>query len=97
MKRAMMTGLLAMLSGISYSYRDKQLAERSREYATSAQRLAMLQRMSKQSPPKGSDTYNDLKKAQASFRFRFFKTNVSTNLTELMSRDFTQPPVKPKP
>ncbi|MCL1921432.1 MAG: hypothetical protein FWG50_10230 [Kiritimatiellaeota bacterium] len=91
MKRAMMTGLLAMLSGISYSYRDKQLAERSREYATSAQRLAMLQRMSKQSPPKGSDTYNDLKKALASFRFRLFKTNVSTNLTELMARDFGKP------
>ena len=71
--------------------KDKQLAERSREYATSAQRLDMLKRMSKLPPSKARDTDPDLKKALASFRFRFFKTNVSTNLTELMARDFGKP------
>jgi len=74
-----------------FSCRDKQLAERSREYATSAQRLDMLKRMSKLPPSKARDTDPDLKKALAAFRFRFFKTNVSTNLTELMARDFGKP------
>ncbi|MCL1920919.1 MAG: hypothetical protein FWG50_07555 [Kiritimatiellaeota bacterium] len=74
-----------------FSYRDKQLAERSKDYATSAQRLDMLKRMSKLPPSKARDTDPDLKKALASFRFRFFKTNVSTNLTELMARDFGKP------
>ena len=67
---------------------DKKVAERSKEYATSSQRLAMLQRMSKLPPDKFPKTDPDLNTALDSFRFRFFKTNVSTNMTELMTRDF---------
>jgi len=70
---------------------DKRLAARSKEYATSTQRLAMLQRKSKLPPSQFRDTDPDLKAALKSFRFRFFKTNVSTNLTELMARDFSKP------
>ena len=70
---------------------DKKLAERDKEYATSAQRLAMLQRMSKLPPDKFPKTDPDLNTALNSFRFRFFKTNVSTNMTELMARDFSKP------
>ena len=70
---------------------DKKVAERSKEYATSSQRLAMIQRMSKLPPSRHRDTDNDLKTAQKSFRFRLFKTNVSTNMTELMARDFRKP------
>ena len=70
---------------------DKDLAERSKEYATSSQRLAMLQRMSKLPPDKFPKTDPDLNTALKSFRFRFFKTNVSTNMTELMTRDFRKP------
>ena len=70
---------------------DKKLAERSTEYATSSQRLAMLKRMSKLPPSKFRDTDPDINAALKSFRFRFFKTNVSTNMTELMARDFSKP------
>ena len=71
---------------------DKKLAMRSKEYATSAQRLAMLKRMSKLPPTNGyGDSAKSLDPALASFRFRLFKTNVSTNLTELMARDFGKP------
>ncbi|MCL1921856.1 MAG: hypothetical protein FWG50_12430 [Kiritimatiellaeota bacterium] len=81
-----------------FAMMDKNLAERNKEYATSHQRLAMVQRMSKLPPTNWyGDSEKALDPALKSFRFRFFKTNVSTNLTELMSRDFTQPPVKPKP
>ena len=77
-------GLFAMM--------DKNLAERNKEYATSRQRLAMLQRMSKLPPTTWyGDGAKSLDPALASFRFRFFKTNVSTNLTELMARDFGKP------
>jgi len=76
---------------VEFAERDKMLAARNKEYATSAQRLAMVQRMSKLPPSQSRDTDPDLKAALKSFRFRFFKTNVSTNLTELMARDFTKP------
>ena len=70
---------------------DKKLAERSKDYAASAQRLAMLRRMSRLPPSTFRDTDPDLKAALKSFRFRLTKTNVSTNLTELMARDFGKP------
>ena len=70
---------------------DKKLAERSTEYATSSQRLAMLQRVNKLPPAKFIKTEPDLKAALKSFRFRLFKTSVSTNMTELMARDFSKP------
>ena len=69
---------------------DKQLAKRSEKYATSSQRLAMVQRMSKLPPALYDKTDPDLKNALKSFRFRLFKTNVSTNMTELMARDFSK-------
>ena len=76
---------------------DKSLAERSKDYATSRQRLAILQRMNKLPPTnRYGDSHGRLDPALASFRFRFFKTNVSTNLTELMARDF-KPPKKETP
>ena len=74
-----------------FALMDKWLAERSKEYATSSQRLAMLQRMSKLPPSPFSYTDPDIKAALKSFRFRLFKTNVSTNMTELMARDFSKP------
>ena len=70
---------------------DKELAQRSKEYATSRQRLAILQRMNKLPPSNWYGDSSSLDPAIKSFRFRFFKTNVSTNLTELMARDFTKP------
>ena len=74
-----------------FGERDKYLAKRSKEYATSSQRLAMVQRMSKLPPSQHRDTDHDLNAALKSFRFRLFKTNVSTNMTELMARDFSKP------
>ena len=69
---------------------DKQVAKRSKEYETSSQRLAMIQRLSKLPPTRTPATDDYLKAAQKSFRFRLFKTNVSTNMTELMARDFSK-------
>ena len=75
----------------NFAQTDKWLAERNKEYATSSQRLAMLQRMSKLPPSPFSDTDPDINAALKSFRFRLFKTSVSTNMTELMARDFSKP------
>jgi len=88
---SLMVALAREENKVEFAERDKMLAARNKEYATSAQRLAMLQRMSKLPPSQSRDTDPDLKAALKSFRFRFFKTNVSTNLTELMVRDFTKP------
>ena len=81
---------------VEFANIDKRLAARNKEYATSAQRLAMVQRMSKLPPSTFRDTDPDLKTALESFNTRTKLTSVSTNLTELMARDFTKPPEKPK-
>jgi len=88
---SLMVALAREENKVEFAERDKMLAARNKEYATSTQRLAMVQRMSKLPPSQSRDTDPDLKAALKSFRFRFFKTNVSTNLTELMARDFTKP------
>ena len=75
----------------TFSYRDKKLAHMSKEYATSSQRLTMLKRISKLPPSKGRDTDNDLNAALESYKSRKTFTSVSTNLTELMARDFRKP------
>ena len=95
-REAIIASLIVALARVKnrglFAEMDKELAKRSKEYATSHQRLAMVQRMSKLPP---SNSYGDngkaLDPALKSFRFRFFKTNVSTNLTELMARDFGKP------
>jgi len=76
---------------------DKELAARSKEYAESSQRLAMVQRMSKLPPSQSRDTDPDLKTALDSFQSLTKLTSVSTNLTELMARDFRKPPEKLAP
>ena len=73
---------------------DKKLAKRSKEYAESSQRKAMVERMSKLPPGLYRDTDPDLKAALESFKALPKLTSVSTNLTELMARDFRKPPEK---
>ena len=92
-REAILATLIVLLARSEESKRilvemDGKLAKRNTEYATSSQRLAMLQRINKLPPSKALKTEPDLKAALKSFRFRFFKTNVSTNMTELMTRDF---------
>ena len=80
--------LLARENGkMRFADMDKKVADRSKEYATSAQRLAMVKRMSK-FPPEPNNADSFLKNALDSFHSRVVKTNVSTNMTELMARDF---------
>ena len=94
-REAILATVIALLareeSKDRFAEMDKQVARRNKEYATSSQRLAMVQRMSKLPPSRGRDTDYDINAALKSFRFRLFKTNVSTNMTELMSRDFSKP------
>jgi hypothetical protein len=68
---------------------DNWLAQRSKEYAESAQRLAMLERISKL-PPLVSFPQLEagMSAALESLRSSKSLTSVSTNLTELMARDF---------
>ena len=70
---------------------DKELAERSKDYANSRQRLAILQRMNRLPPTNWYGDSKSLDPVIRPLRFRLFKTNVSTNLTELMARDFRKP------
>ncbi|MCL2104671.1 MAG: hypothetical protein FWH21_06425 [Kiritimatiellaeota bacterium] len=70
---------------------DKKLAQRSQKYAESSQRLAMIKRMSKLPPSGHRDTDNDLNAALESYKSRKTFTSVSTNLTELIARDFRKP------
>ena len=94
-REAILASLMVVLAReedkIDFASADKKLAERSKEYATSSQRLAMLQRMSKLPPSPFDRANHDISDARKSFRFRLFKTNVSTNMTELMARDFSKP------
>ena len=73
---------------------DKRLAQRSKDYAESSQRKAMVDRMSKLPPGLYRDTDPDLKTALESFKTLPKLTSVSTNLTELMACDFRKPPEK---
>jgi len=70
---------------------DDLFAKQSKEYAESSQRLAMLERMGKQPPaetPRPLPVEGMLKASLESFKSRTAFTSVSTNLTELMARDF---------
>jgi len=70
---------------------DKDVAKRSREYAESSQRLAILKRINKLPPSTNYGTDNDLNAALESYKSRKTFTSVSTNQTELMARDFRKP------
>ena len=69
---------------------DEKLAKRSKEYAESSQRLAMVQRISNL-PPSPQSRNPDMKAVLESFQSLTKLTSVSTNLTELMARDFRKP------
>ena len=76
---------------------DNGLAKRSKEYAESSQRLTILQRMNKLPPCKSYGDGSSLDPVIEPLKALPKRTNVSTNLTELMARDFRKPPEKPKP
>ena len=93
-REAILTTLIVLLARegnkVIFADMDKKLAVRSKEYATSAQRLAMLQRMNGLPPFWNSGPDHDLKNELESLQSRARFTNVSTNMTELMKRDFNK-------
>ena len=75
---------------------DRDLAQRNKEYAESSQRLTMLERIRKLPPSKNPYIEDTLKTTLEAQKSRTTFTSVSTNLTELMARDFRKPPEKKK-
>ena len=75
---------------------DKELAKRSKEYAESSQRKVMIQGMDARPPSIAFGAEDTLKVARDFLQSRKTFTSISTNLTELMARDFSKPPEKPQ-
>jgi hypothetical protein len=73
---------------------DKNFAVRNKEYAESSQRLAILQRMNRLPPSKSYGDGGNLDSVIKPLQSRTTFTSVSTNLTELMARDFRKPKEK---
>jgi len=67
---------------------DKKLAERSKEYTESSQRLAILQRMNKLPPTNWYGDSSSLDAMIEPLKTHTTFTNVNTNLTDLIKRDF---------
>ena len=70
---------------------DEYLQTKSTKYADSSQRLAMLQRTNQIPPDIPSGIRDNLKSALKSLQTRTSFTSISTNLTELLERDFSEP------